>query len=133
MKFNFFIYYPKMPSGPYYTTRQLTSRIYMLCSLKSRLFFNSFQSLGLPGGSAGNEPTCNERDLISIPEWGRTPGEGKGYPLQYSGLENSTDCIVHGVAKSWTRLSNFHFHHCRIIINCTHTKKHLKRSALFTL
>ena len=37
------------------------------------------------------------------------PGEGNGYPLQYSGLENSTDRIVHGVAKSWTRLSNFHF------------------------
>ena len=41
---------------------------------------------------------------------GRSPGEGQGYPLQYSGLENSMDCIVHGVAKSWTRLSNFHFH-----------------------
>ena len=40
----------------------------------------------------------------------RSPGEGKGYPLQYSGLENSMDCIVHGVAKSWTQLSNFHFH-----------------------
>ena len=39
----------------------------------------------------------------------RSPGEGKGYPLQYSGLENSMDCIVHGVAKSWTRLSDFHF------------------------
>ena len=38
-----------------------------------------------------------------------SPGEGKGYPLQYSGLENSMDCIVHGVAKSWTRLSDFHF------------------------
>ena len=40
----------------------------------------------------------------------RSPGEGKGFPLEYSGLENSMDCIVHGVAKSWTRLSNFHFH-----------------------
>ena len=39
----------------------------------------------------------------------RSPGEGKGYPLQYSGLENSMDCIVHGVTKSWTRLSDFHF------------------------
>ena len=44
-----------------------------------------------------------------IPGLGRSPGEGKGYPLQYSGLENSMDCIVHGVAKSWTRLSNFHY------------------------
>ena len=46
-----------------------------------------------------------------IPGLGRSPGEGKGYPLQYSGLENSMDYIVLGVAKSWTRLSNFHFHH----------------------
>ena len=44
-----------------------------------------------------------------IPELGRPPGEGKGYPLQYSGLENSTVCIVHGVAESQTQLSNFHF------------------------
>ena len=50
------------------------------------------------------------RDLGLIPELGRSLGEGKGYPLQYSGLENSMDCIVHGVAKSWTRLSNFHLH-----------------------
>ena len=42
-----------------------------------------------------------------IPELGRSPGEGKGYPLQHSGLENSLDCIVHRVAKSWTQLSNF--------------------------
>ena len=41
---------------------------------------------------------------------GRTPGEGKGYPIQHSGLENTMDCIVHGVAKSQTRLSPFHFH-----------------------
>ena len=63
-----------------------------------------------PCGSAGKESTCNAGDLGSIPGLGRSPGEGKGYPLQYSGLENSTDCIVHGVAKSQTRLSNFHFH-----------------------
>ena len=61
-------------------------------------------------GSAGKEPTCNAGDLGSIPELGRSPGEGKGYPLQYFGLENSTDCIVHGVTKSRTRLSDFHFH-----------------------
>ena len=47
--------------------------------------------------------------MQSIPGLGRSPGEGKGYPLQYSGLENSMDFIVHGVAKSWTRLSNFPF------------------------
>ena len=46
-----------------------------------------------------------------IPGSGRSPGEGKGYPLQYSGLKNSMDCIVHGVTKSWKRLSDFHFHY----------------------
>ena len=45
-----------------------------------------------------------------IPGLGRSPVEGKGYPLQYSDLENSVDCIVYGVAKSRPRLSNFHFH-----------------------
>ena len=53
-------------------------------------------------------------DLGLIPgliAWlGRSPGKGKGYPLQYSGLENSMDCTVHGVVKSWTQLSDFHFH-----------------------
>ena len=48
-------------------------------------------------------------DLGSIPGWGRSPGEGKGYPLQYSSLENSKDRIAHGVAKSRTQLSDFHF------------------------
>ena len=45
-----------------------------------------------------------------IPGLGRSPGDGKGYPLQYSGLENSMEYIVCGIAKSWTRLSDFHFH-----------------------
>ena len=66
--------------------------------------------LGFPCGSASKESTCNAGNLGSIPGLGRSPWEGKGYPLQYSGLENSMDCIVHVVAKSWTRLSNFHFH-----------------------
>ena len=48
-------------------------------------------------------------DLGLIPGLGRSPGEGKGYPLQYSGLENAMDCIVHGVANSPTQLSDFHF------------------------
>ena len=56
----------------------------------------------LPGGSAGKESACNAGDLSSIPELGRSPEEEKGYPLQYFALENSMDCIVHGVAKSWT-------------------------------
>ena len=48
------------------------------------------------------ESACNVGDLVSIPGLGRSPGEGNGYPLQYSGLENSMDCTVHGVAKSQT-------------------------------
>ena len=55
------------------------------------------------------ESACNVGDLGLIPGLGRSPGEGKGYPLQYSGLENSMDCIVHGVAKSQTWLNDFHF------------------------
>ena len=59
--------------------------------------------------SVGKESTCNAGDLGSVPGFGRSPGEGKGYPLQCSCLENSMDCIVHGVAKNRTQLSNFHF------------------------
>ena len=66
--------------------------------------------MGFPCGSAGKESACNVGDLGSFPGLGRFPGEGKGYPLLYSGLENSMDGIVHGVAKSRTRLSHFHFH-----------------------
>ena len=63
-----------------------------------------------PDSSVGKESTCNAGDPSSILGLGRSPGEGKGYPLQYSVLENSVDSIVHGVAKSRTLLSNFHFH-----------------------
>ena len=63
-------------------------------------------SLGFPSGSAGKDYACNAGDLGSIPGLVRFHGGGKGYPLQYSGLENSMDCIVHGVAKSWTGLSD---------------------------
>ena len=52
---------------------------------------------------------CNVEDLGSISGLGRSPGEGKGFPLQYSGLENSMNCIDHGVTKSQTQLSDFHF------------------------
>ena len=61
--------------------------------------------LGLPWWSARKESTC-----IAIPGLGRSPGEGIDDPFQYSGLENSMDCIVHGVAKSQTGLNDFHFH-----------------------
>ena len=50
------------------------------------------------------------RDVGSVPGLGRSPGERKGHPLQYSDTENSMDCRVRGVAKSRTRLSDFHFH-----------------------
>ena len=66
---------------------------------------------GLPGGSDGTESACNAGDLGSIPGLGRSTGEGNGYPLQYSCLENSMDreawrVTVHGFAKNWTQLSN---------------------------
>ena len=65
--------------------------------------------LGFPGGSAVKESACNAGDLGLIPGLERSPGEMIGYPLQYSGLEHFMDCIVHGVAKSRTRLSDVHF------------------------
>ena len=68
----------------------------------------SLKLMGCPDGSAGKESTCGVGDLGSIPGLGRSPGEAKNYPLQYSGLENSMDWIVHGVTKSQTRPSNFH-------------------------
>ena len=64
---------------------------------------------GFPCGSAGKESARNAGDLGLIPGLGRSPGEGKGYPIQCSGLENSIDCVVRGVTKSQTRLRNFHF------------------------
>ena len=74
----------------------------------SLVLWDMYCSISFPCGSSGKEFTCNVGDLGSIPGLGRSPGEGKGYPLQYSGLENSMDCIVHGVTKSRTQLSNFH-------------------------
>ena len=64
--------------------------------------------MGFPCGLDGKESICSVGDLGSIPGLGRSPGEGNSYPLQYSGLENSMDCIVHVVTKSQTRLSDFH-------------------------
>ena len=66
---------------------------------------------GFPGGSDGKQSACNAGDLDSIPGLGRSPGEGNGYPLQYSCLENPMDrgdwqATVHGVTESWTGLSN---------------------------
>ena len=74
---------------------------------------------GFPCGSAGKESTYNAGDLGSIPGLGRNPGEGKGCPPQYSGLENSMDkaarqATVHGVAQSWTQLSDFQKCHINV-------------------
>ena len=70
----------------------------------------AWRILRIPCGSAGKESAHNAGDLDSVPGLGRSPGEREGYPLQYSGLENSMDCIVYEVAKSRTQLSDFHFH-----------------------
>ena len=63
--------------------------------------------LSFPSGSAGKESACNGGDLDLIPGLERSTGEWNGYPLQYSGLENSMECVVHRVAKSQTWLSDF--------------------------
>ena len=63
---------------------------------------------GFPDSSVDKESACNAGDPNLIPGSGRSPGEGKGCPLKYSGLENSMDCIVPEVTKSWTQLSLFH-------------------------
>ena len=80
---------------------------YILCNC---LYKKSF-----PGGSDGKESACNAEDLGLIPGLGRSPGEGNGNPLQYSCLENSMDrgdwrAIAHGLTKSQTQPSDFHFH-----------------------
>ena len=85
------------------------------------LVFLDMDMLSFSGVSAGKESACNAGDLGLIPGLGRSPGEGKG-PLLYSGLENSMDHIVHGVAKSPTWLSDFHTH--------THTHRYRQRFVL---
>ena len=78
-----------------------------LSRLKSHDYINWAFMMGFPGGSAGKESACNARDLSLIPGLGRSPGEGNGYPLQYSGLEKSMDYTV---KKSQAQLSEFHFY-----------------------
>ena len=90
----------------------ITQEMILLQKLSGKLLFNIsiecyIKILGFPGSSAGKESACNAGDLSSIPGLGRSPGEGKGYPLQYSGLKNSMDrgawsATVHCVTKSWT-------------------------------
>ena len=90
----------------------LTLYVYIICS---------FSNVGFCGGSVSKKSTCNAGDLDSIPGLGISPGEGNGYPLQYSGLENSMDsgawrAIVHWVTKSRTQLSNLHFSFLQYVI-----------------
>ena len=88
-----------MPPAPFFSLKISLSIQGLLC------FHTNFN-----GGSAGKGSACNVGDLGLIPGLGRCPREGKGFPLQYFGLENSVACIVHGVTKSPTQLSNSHIH-----------------------
>ena len=92
-----------------------------------------YQRLGFPGSSAGKESTCHARDLGSIPELGRSPGEGHGNPLQYSGLENSMDGMLRGVTKSRTQVRDFpfHFHYQCLAGGDTEPQSLLPKSRLF--
>ena len=90
------------------------------------LTFHYSYILDSPGGSDSKESTCNEGDLGSIPRLGGSPGKGNGYPLQYSGLEDSVDrgawqATVHGVVKSQTQLSDFYFTSFLYFISKTQT------------
>ena len=76
-----------------------TEVTYHMCIINIYVYY---KHMDFPGGSAGKESACNAGNLGSIPGLGRSPGEGSGYSLQYSGLENSMDNVVHGVTKSWT-------------------------------
>ena len=87
--------YTNVETSPY--SQELIFKVYIV-------FMKSFHH-----SSVGKESACNIGDPRSIPGSGRSAGEGIGYPLQYSGLENSMDCIVRGVPKSQTQLSDFHF------------------------
>ena len=78
------------------------------------LSYPSFSGWGFPGGPVVKNMPANAGDLGSIPGLGRCPGEGNGYPLQYSGLENSMDCVVYGVSKvghHWATFTSPHFNH----------------------
>ena len=88
----------------FFKKKEILSSVYSIDEFVIR------QMTNLPGSWAGKESACNVGDLGSILGLGRSPGEGKGYPLQYSGLENSMDCTVHGVTESemteWLSLSS---------------------------
>ena len=103
---------PSSPSYTMYWCHVYTSFLGCCVGKKYSLpfpvfFLYSHAAMGFPGGSDVKESACSAGDLSSFPGLGRS-GEGKGYPLQYSGLEDSMDCRVQGVVKSRTQLSNFH-------------------------
>ena len=87
----------------------------------------------LSNSSACKESACNARDPSSIPGLGRSTGEERGYPLQYSGLENSMDWIVHEVQKSWTQLSDFHLAFITLYITDSLTRGKFPLSLNFLL
>ena len=93
-------------SHPYMTTeKNVALTIWTFVSKVMSLLFNMlsrFAMGGFPDSLVGKESACNAGDPGLIPRLGRSAGEGISYPLQYSGLQNSVDCIVHGVTKSRT-------------------------------
>ena len=89
---------------------RVLTNVSVLTTVDVKASVNVTYFLGFPGDSAGKESAYKVGDLRLIPGLRRSPGEGNGYPLQYFCLENSMDCIGHGVAKSWVQLSDFHFH-----------------------
>ena len=99
-----------------YIHKYINKQIYIYLYIYIYTFIYFYLTVqGFPDGSDGQESACNAGDPSSIPESGRSPGEGNGNPLQYSCLENSMDrgawqATVHGVAKSQTRLSDQHAH-----------------------
>ena len=95
-----------MPSNHLIHCRALC-RCFEIFQLTEKYFISQKLSFGFPDRSVGKEYAYNAGDPGLIPGLGRSPGERKGCPLQYSGLENSMDCIVHGVANSQTELSDF--------------------------
>ena len=88
--------------------------LHSICIAFTAIYIAFMLYWGFPGGSEVKASACNVGDLCSIPRSGRSPGEGSGNPLQYSFLENPMDrgawwATIHGVTKSWTRLSDFTF------------------------
>ena len=86
-----------------------------------------------PGRSDGKDSACNAGDSGLIPWFGRSPGEGNGYPLQYSRLENSMDSILHGAEKSWTWLSDFHKHYIQKYYLLSYILSYIFHDNIFSL